>query len=139
MKVGAGASKSEKKEDLKANESGQVRAGHYLFKILNTNMTAYSTDERGNQEKFALRLSIRVTDAMGMSDYIDRRTIRLSVDGAELMPENSINLAVYDHESIETEALFIVPADTSAVVLLLGRPEDAVARLPLSLDLGARR
>lgn len=75
---------------------------------------------------------------MGMSDYVDRQTIRLSVDGAELMPENPINFAVYDRQSVETEALFIVPADASTIALLLGRPEDAVARLPLSLGLSAR-
>ncbi|MFC0668365.1 hypothetical protein ACFSKY_13545 [Azotobacter chroococcum] len=74
-----------------------------------------------------------------MSDYVDRGTVRLSVDGAELMPENSINFAVYDRQSFETEALFIVPADASIITLLFGRPEDTVARLPLSLDLGARR
>lgn len=119
--------------------SGQAHAGHYAFKLLDTNLEPYSTGQDGNPEKFALRLSILVTDVMGTSDYVDRRTVRLSVDGAELMPENSINFAVYDRQSVETEALFIVPADASDVALLLGRPEDAVARLPLSLNLGARR
>lgn len=128
-----------RKGDPQPGEAGQVRAGHYAFKLLGTKLESYSTDKNGNSQKFALRLSIRVTDVMGMSDYVDGRTVRLSVDGSELMPENSINFAVYDRQSVETEALFIVPADASAIALLLGRPEDTVARLPLPLNLGARR
>lgn len=138
VKVSPGALESSR-GNSPPGESGQVRAGHYAFKLLETKLEPYSSDTGGNPEKFALRLSIRVTDVMGLSDYVDRSTIRLSVDGAELMPENSINFAVYDRQSVETEALFIVPADASAIALLLGRPEDAVARLPLSLNLSARR
>lgn len=63
---------------------------------------------------------------MGVSDYVDRTTVRLSVDGAVLIPENSINLAVYGRQSVETEAVFVIPADASAIALLLGRPGDAV-------------
>lgn len=125
--------------DPQPGEPGQIRAGHYAFKLLGTQLEPYSVDKNGNPQKLALRLSIRVTDVMGTSDYVDRRTIRLSVDGAELMPENSINFAVYDRQSVETQALFIVRADASAIALLLGRPEDAVAKLPLPLNLSARR
>jgi hypothetical protein len=125
------------KENSQASESAQVRAGHYAFKLLDTKLESYS-GKGSKTEKFALRLSLRVTDVMGVSDYVDRRTIRLSVDGAELLPENSINFAVSGRESVETEALFIVPADASAIALLLGRPEDAVAKLPLSLNLSVR-
>jgi hypothetical protein len=117
---------------------GQVRAGHYVFKLLGTMLEPYSTDTNGNPQKFSLRLSIRVTDVSGMSDYVDRRTIRLLVDGAELLPENSINFAVYERQSAETEAVFIVPADASSVELLLGRPEAATGKLPLALNFGAR-
>jgi hypothetical protein len=127
------------KGNPQTDEPGQVRAGHYAFKLLGTKLEPYSTDKSGKLQKVALRLSIRVTDVMGMTDYVDRRTVRLSVDGAELMPENSINFAVYDRQSVETEAVFIVPADASAIALLLGRPEDAVGRLPLPPNLSARR
>lgn len=138
VKVGPGAPEP-LKGDPQPEEPDQVRAGHYAVKLLDTKLEPYSADKNGNPTKFALRLSIRVTDFMGMSDYVDRGTVRLSVDGAELMPENSINFAVYDRQSFETEALFIVPADASTITLLFGRPEDTVARLPLPLDLGARR
>lgn len=138
VKVGPGAPESPT-GDPQPDEPGQVRAGHYAVKLLDTKLEPYSADKNGNPTKFALRLSIRVTDIMGMIDYVDRRTVRLSVDGTELMPENSINFAVYDRQSFETEVLFIVPADASAITLLFGRPEDIVARLPLPLNLGARR
>jgi hypothetical protein len=137
-KGSAGAAESPK-GDSQSGDLGQVRAGHYAVKLLDAKWESYSTDKSGNPQKFSLRLSIRVTDVMGMSDYVDRRTVRLSVDGAELMPENSINFAVYARQSVETEALFIVPADASAIALLLGRPEDAVARLPIPLNLSTRR
>lgn len=127
------------KLDSQSGESEQVRAGHYVFKLLDASQEAYSTGKGGRPQKLALRVSIRVTDVMGMSDYVDRRTIRLSVDGAELMPENSINFSVYERQSVETEALFIVPADSSTIELLLGRPEDTVARLPLPVNMTARR
>ena len=138
VKVSPGAIESPE-VNSQPGASGQAHAGHYAFTLLDTNLESYSIGQDGNPRKFALRLSIRVTDVIGMSDYVDRRTVRLSVDGAELMPENSINFAVHDRQSVETEALFIVHADASDVALLFGRPEDAVARLPLSLNLGARR
>lgn len=120
-------------------ELGEARAGHYAFKLLDTKVEPYSTDKDGKLQKLALRLSIRVTDVMGMSDYVDRRTIQLSVDGAQLVPENSINFSVYDRQSVDTEALFIMPANASAIALLLGRPEDTVTRLPLHLNLNTNR
>ncbi|WP_426168868.1 hypothetical protein [Pseudoduganella sp. R-34] len=120
-------------------ELGATRAGHYAFKLLDTKVEPYSTDKDGKLQKLALRLSIRVTDVMGMSDYVDRRTIQLSVDGAQLIPENSINFSVYDRQSVDTEALFIMPANASAIALLLGRPEDTVTRLPLHLNLNTNR
>jgi len=138
VKAGPGAAESPAAQPPPA-EPGQVRAGHYAFKLLGSKLEPYSTDKNGNPQKFALRLSLRVTDVMGTSDYVDRRTIRLAVDGAELMPENAINFAVYDRQSAETEALFLVPADASAIALLFGRPEDTVAKLPLPLNLNARR
>lgn len=127
------------KENSPPNKTGQVSAGHYNFKLLSTQLESYSIGQNGKPQKYSLRLSLRVTDVLGKSDYVDRRTIRLSVDGAELMPENSINFAVYDRQSAETEAVFIVPADASVIALLLGRPEDAVAKLPLTLDLSDNR
>lgn len=122
-----------------SGELGQIRVGHYAFKLLRTKLESYSTDANGNPQKLSLRLSIRVTDVMGVSDYVDRSTVRLSVDGTVLIPENSINLAVYDRQSVETEAVFIVPADASVIALLLGRPENGVGKLPLTLDLRASR
>ena len=138
VKVAAGVPEPPR-ENPQPGELGQVRVGHYAFKLLGTKLESYSTDANGNPKKLSLRLSIRVTDVMGVSDYVDRRTVRLSVDGTELIPENSINFTVSERQSVETEAVFIVPADASVIALLLGRPEDAVGKLPLTLDLRASR
>jgi len=120
--------------EVPAGQANTVRAGHYLFKLLKTEQTPYSTGKDGRPQKLAVRLFIRITDTMGMSDYVDRTTIRLSADGAELIPENSISVAVYERASAETEALFIVPADASSLTVLLGRQQDGVATLPLHLN-----
>ena len=109
--------------------------GHYVFKLLGSTLEPYSTDVNNKPSKLSLRLSIRVTDVGGISDYVDRRTIRLSADGAELIPENAINFSVYDKQYVDTEALFIIPSDAEKVELLLGRPGDATGRMPLTLPL----
>ena len=137
-KTGPSAPEAPKSNSQPA-ELGEARAGHYAFKLLDTKVEPYAMDKDGTPKKLALRLSIRVTDVMGMSDYVDRRTIQLAVDGAQLIPENSINFSVYDRQSVDTEALFIMPANASAIVLLLGRPEDTVTRLPLHLNLNTNR
>lgn len=111
-----------------------VQAGHYVFKLLDSSIAPHSINANGKPSKLSMRFSIRVTDVMGVSDYIDRRTIRLSADGAELLPENTINVAVYDNQSIQTDAVFIVPTDVDSVELLVGRPEDATARIPITFE-----
>ena len=121
-----------------ADNQWQTQAGHYLFKLLGTELAIYSTGKHGNPEKYSLRVSIRVTDILGTADYVDGNTIRLSADGSLLSPENTINFAVYERQAVETEAVFIVPADAKAVELVLGRPQDGTSTLPLSLHLGER-
>ncbi len=121
----------EKRSD--PGSESQVQAGHLVYKILATRLNQYSVGKDGKSSKLALRVSIRVTDVMGISDYVDRRTIRLLVDGAELLPENSINVAVYDKQMAETDVLFIIPARVNRVELLVGRSEDATAKIPIEL------
>lgn len=119
--------------------SNQVRAGHFLFKVLGTSAESYSTAADGKPQKVALNVSIRITDLVGRTDYVDGNTIRLAVDGAELTPQNSVNVAVYEKQSVETEALFVVPADATRIELLVGRADDAVGKLPLTLNLTKSR
>lgn len=115
-------------------DGAQVRAGHLVFKLLSVVRQPYAADASGKPRQFSLTLAIRVTDIAGISGYVDRNTIRLAVDGAELLPENAINLAVYERQSVETDAVFIVPADATSAELLLGRPSEAMGRLPLDLE-----
>jgi hypothetical protein len=116
-----------------ATNQRQVQVGHFVFKLLETRLEPYAADASGKPSRFALRCSIRVTDVLGISDYIDGRTIRLAVDGAELLPANGINSAVYDKQSVEIEALFVIPADAARVELLVGRSEDATGTIPIEL------
>jgi hypothetical protein len=102
---------------------------------LATQLQQYAVGKDGKASQLAFRLSMRITDVMGTTDYVDGRTIRLVVDGAELLPENSINLAVYDKQRGETEVLFIIPAHVNQVELLLGRSENATAAIPIELKL----
>jgi hypothetical protein len=113
----------------------QVQAGHFVYKILAPQLQQYAVGKDGKASQLALRLSMRIIDVMGIADYVDGRTIRLAVDGAELLPENSLNLAVYDKQMVETEVLFIIPAHVNQVELLRGRSEDATAAIPIELRL----
>jgi hypothetical protein len=133
--IASNDSHSSSNTDSLPAQVAQVHVGHYVFKLLGSTLEPYSSDVNSKPSKFTLRLSIRVTDVGGISDYVDRRTIRLSADGAELIPENAINFAVYDKQYVDTEALFIIPSDAAKVELLLGRPGDATGRIPLTLPL----
>jgi hypothetical protein len=114
-----------------ARSSEQVQAGHYGFKLLGIKVEAYPGN---NPPKLLLRCQLRVTDLIGTSDYVDRQTIRLVVEGAELLPENSINTAIYEKQSQQIEAVFIIPADVTQVVLLLGRQNEGATRIPIDLQ-----
>jgi hypothetical protein len=109
-----------------------VQAGHYSFKLLDTKIDPYPGS---SSPKVLLRLQIRVTDLVGVADYVDSQTIRLLVEGAELFPENFINVAVYDKQSQEIEAVFTIPADVDQVNLLVGRSGDGVAQIPIPIKL----
>jgi hypothetical protein len=52
----------------------------------------------------------------------------------ELLPDNPINVAVYDRQFVDTEALFVIPASADRVQVLFGREDAAVGRLPLTLQ-----
>lgn len=112
----------------------QAQAGHFVFKVLIVKREPYATDGSGQPTKLSLRFSVRVTDIKGISDYVDRTTIRLMADGSKLAPENSINVAVYDNQFIETDALFTVPADVGQLALQVGRDSDATAIIPINLE-----
>jgi hypothetical protein len=71
-----------RKPEQAAAGSETVRAGHYAFRLLDVKTEPYG-GETGVAKKLLLRLSVRVTDVAGTADYVDRRTIRLAVDGTE--------------------------------------------------------
>ncbi|MFP2927536.1 hypothetical protein ACLESO_20535 [Pyxidicoccus sp. 3LG] len=109
----------------------EVRSGHMLFKVLGVKQEAVGSGPRAT---LTLSISIRVTDVVGKPDYVDSQTIRLAVDGAELLPENSINTSLFARQSIVAEPVFTVPADARQVELLVGREADGTERIPLRLS-----
>jgi hypothetical protein len=109
----------------------EARAGHLVYRILDVAREPYASGRGGKATRIALRLRVRVTDVMGMSDYVDATTVRLLADGARLTPANGLNEAVYERQSIEIEPVFVIPADAGRVELLVGRDPDATAKIPL--------
>jgi hypothetical protein len=110
----------------------EAQAGHLVYRILDVTREPYASGPGGKTTRVALRLRVRVTDVMGMSDYVDGTTVRLLADGARLTPSNGLNEAVYERQSIEIEPFFVIPADASRVELLVGRDPDATAKIPLT-------
>lgn len=109
----------------------EVQAGHFLFEILDLAVSPYALNSKGKPAKLTVRLALRISDVVGRSDYVDRLTVRLLAAGSTYLPENSLNVAVYEKQSVETEAVFIIPADANNIELLVGRDGDATAKLPI--------
>lgn len=109
-----------------------LQVGHWLIKLLSARAEPYPGSDAS--PKALLHLSLRVTDTAGISDYVDRQTLRLIADGAELLPENFVDVAVYEHQAAEIEAVYRIPADVAKLQLLLGHPGDSVGRMPVTLN-----
>lgn len=108
-----------------------VQAGHYRFELVGLKSAPYPG---ATPPKRWLYCTLTVTDVAGKADYVDGQTVRLRTQrGAVLNPENSVNVAVYEHGEATIEAAFVVPADGTQATLLLGRDGDAVADLAVNL------
>lgn len=109
----------------------EVRSSNKLFKVLGVTQEAVGSGVRATN---TLTVSIRVTDVVGVADYVDAQTLRLAVDGAELSPENNVNTPLFERQSVVVDAVFTVPADARQVELLVGREADGTERIPLRLS-----
>jgi len=109
----------------------EVQAGHLAYKLLKTNLKQYSVDADGKPSKWALQCSIRVTDVMGLSSHVDGDNFRLLVDGLELLPQNHISQGIDVRETVDVDALFTIPADADRVELIVGRSNDATAKIQI--------
>jgi len=116
-----------------ASTGSVVQAGHLAYKLLKTDLSQYSVGPDGKPSKWALRCSIRITDVMGLSAWVENDNFRLLVDGLELPPQNPISHLVNVNGTVDTDALFIIPADVDRVELILGRSKDATAKIPIEL------
>jgi hypothetical protein len=64
---------------------------------------------------------------------VEGDNFRLLVDGVELPPQNQIGQYVSSKETVQTDALFTIPADVDRVELIVGRSKDATAKFPIEL------
>jgi len=72
---------------------------------------------------------------MGLSTWVYSDNFRLLVDGAELPPQNQISQWVNVKGTVDTDALFIIPANVDPVELIVGRSKDATAKIPIQTSL----
>jgi len=121
------------KQAPQASTGSEVQAGHLTYKLLKADLSQYSVGSDGKPLKWALRCSIRITDVMGLSAMVNEGNFRLLVDGVELPPQNQIGHWLYGKETVDADALFIIPADVERVELIVGQSKDATAKIPIEL------
>jgi len=118
----------------RSDHPGQARVGHLVYKITSARLQRSRDPGDREQSRLVARVSVRIADVQGSSDYIDNKTFHLLVDGEALTHENNINLTVYENTAVQANMTFVVPEDTSSAELLVGRATEGVARIPLELE-----
>ena len=119
------------KPQAESGDGPSAQAGHVRYTLISVTQDP----NPGSQPPSKLvHFTLEATDVAGISDYVDRQTIRLRSDHAELTPENSVDVALYEHASATVEAVFVVKSSVKQVDLLLGRSGDAVATMPVNLQ-----
>ena len=116
-----------------ASTASEVQAGHLAYKLLKADLRQYSVGPDGKPSKWALQCSIRITEVMGLFTWVEKDNFRLLVDGVELPPQNEISQQVKVKGTVDTDTLFIIPADVDRVDLIVGRSNDATAKIPIEL------
>ena len=115
----------------RSDYGGWVQIGHLVYTVL----AARLLPESGGRDAshFLLRVSVRIADIQGVSDYIDNETFRLLVDGAALSHSNNVSVTVDEKSAAQAELVFELPERISKAELMVGRPSEGVARIPLEL------
>jgi hypothetical protein len=118
----------------RSDRAGQARVGHLLYQITSTRLERMADPANSENSRLVARVDVRIADVQGSSDYIDNKTFHLLVDGEALTHENNINLTVYENSAVQASLIFVVPENTSAAELLVGRATEGVASIPLGLE-----
>jgi hypothetical protein len=121
----------------RTDRPGQAQVGHLVYTITSARLQRVRDPKDHDEVQCLALISVRVADVQGISDYIDNQTFRLLVDGEALSHVNNVNLPVYEKSATHTDLTFILPEETATAELLVGRPNEGVARIPV--DLAPRR
>ena len=116
------------------SSGSEVQAGHFTYKLLKTNLKQYSVGPDGKPSKWALECSIRITDVMGLSDHFGGDAFRLLADGVEIPIANNLFAVIDPNRTADIDTLFIIPADVDRVELIVGRSNDATAKIPIPIS-----
>jgi hypothetical protein len=69
---------------IQTSTASEVQAGNLAYKFLNADLSQYSVAPDGKPSKWALRCSIRITDVMGLSGWVERATSLSTVERLSL-------------------------------------------------------
>ena len=117
----------------RTDRPGQAQVGHLVYTITSARLQHVPDPKDHDEMQCEARISVRVADVQGISDYIDNQTFRLLVDGEALSHANNVNLTVYEKSATHADLVFVLPEETATAELLVGRPSEGVARIPLDL------
>jgi hypothetical protein len=117
-----------------AERPGQADVGHLRYTVTGAQIQRVADPEDGDESRLLARISVRIADQKGISDYIDNETFRLVVDGEALSHSNNVNVTIYEHASAEAELVFELPEEVSTAQLLVRRGNEGSARIPVVLS-----
>jgi hypothetical protein len=119
------------------DNGGTAQVGHLLYSISDARIQRVTDPKDTDEVHLLARISVRITDVQGISDYIDNETFRLVVDGEALSHSNNVNVTIYEKSSAETELVFALPEEVASAELLVARRNEGAVRIPV--DLAPRR
>jgi hypothetical protein len=111
--------------------SGEAQVGHLVYTVTSARIERVADPKDSEEFEFRARISVRIKDVQGISDYIDNETFRLLVDGEALSHYNNVNVTIYERSSANAELIFVLPEENPSLELLVGRRNEGAVRIPL--------
>jgi hypothetical protein len=113
---------------------GKAQIGHLVYTVTSARLQRVADPKDRDESQVLARITVRIADIQGSSDYIDNETFHLLVDGEALSHTNNVNLTIYEKSSGEAELLFVLPEEIPTAELLVGRRSEGAVRIPLELS-----
>jgi hypothetical protein len=117
----------------RTDRPGQAQVGHLVYTVISAKLQRIPDPKDHDEVQCQALISVRVADVQGISDYIDNQTFRLLVGGEALSHTNNVNEAVEEKSATKADLVFVLPKEVTTADLLVGRPSEGVARIPLDL------